>query len=238
MIPKKIHYIWLGGRNLTQLSHMCINTWKEKLPEYEIIEWNEKNLDLDKIAKENRFFAECRKRNLYAYMADYLRLRILYKEGGIYMDTDIQVVKPFEDLVDTDLLIGHASYGKIGTGFIGCEKGSPIIKRLLKFYEREIWDLELYIIPDILEYVFKKEKYDLKIYPKEYFSPVPFDQDFRDEMVTENTRVIHWYEGSWKLNKHVAVFLSTKHIKSPVKKKYLVAKRTIGFYLRKYKIIK
>lgn len=238
MIPKKIHYIWLGGRPLSSLSNICINSWIEKLPEYEIIEWNEKNLDLDQYARENRFFAECRKRRLYAYMADYLRLRILYEHGGIYMDTDIQVIKSFDSMTDTDVLIGHASYGKIGTGFIGVEKHSFFIKKILEFYDKEIWESELFTIPDIIGYVHDREKFDIRIYDKEYFSPWPYDQPFSRQMVTENTRTIHWYEGSWTQSKQVVLFLMTKHISNPVKRKLVQSKKWVGFHLRKYKVIK
>lgn len=238
MIPKKIHYIWLGGQPLSKISSICINSWKEKLPEYEIIEWNEKNLDLDRICRENRFFAECRKRKLYAYMADYLRLRILYEQGGVYMDTDMQVLKSFDELMDTNFLIGHAPYGMIGTGFIGSEKGCPITKRILKFYDKEIWKSNLFTIPDIMVYLFDKEKFDVKIYDKEYFSPCAYDKPFSPDDVTANTYMIHWYEGSWTLNKQVVLFLMTKHISNPVKRRLIIAKKWVGFYLRKYRLLK
>ena len=238
MIPKKIHYIWFGGKPLSKVSNICINSWKEKLPEYEIIEWNEKNLDLDQLCRENKFFAECRKRKLYAYMADYLRLRILYEQGGIYMDTDMQVLKSFDKLTDTNFLIGHASYEKIGTGFIGAEKGCPVTKRILDFYNEEIWHSELFTIPDIVGYLFEKEKFDVKVYDKEYFSPCAFDKPFSEDDITENTYMIHWYEGSWTLNKQVVLFLMTKHISNPVQKRMIITKKWIGFYLRKIGLLK
>lgn len=238
MIPKLIHYIWIGDNPMSQLSNICVNSWNEKLPDFKVTRWGEKNLDLDQLAKENRFFKECRKRNLYAYMADYIRLRVLYKYGGVYMDTDIQVIKSFEDLMDTDILIGHASYGKIGTGFIAVEPEHPFIKRLLEFYDKEIWDVDIFTIPDIVEYVYKTENYSFKIYEKEYFSPCAYDKPYDKNDITENTRVIHWYEGSWTANKQVVLFLMTKHIHPVVKRRMIQAKKWIGFYLRKMKILK
>lgn len=238
MIPKKIHYIWLGGKPLSSLSNICINSWREKLPDYEITEWNEKNLDLDEISAQNRFFAECRKRKLYAYMADYLRLLILYREGGIYMDTDMQVLKSFDAFTDTDFLIGKAPYGKTGTGFIGCEKNCRITKRILDFYQDEIWHSELFMIPDIIEYLFEKEHFPVRLYEKEYFSPCPYDKPFSPEDVTENTYTIHWYEGSWKLNKQVVLFLMTKHIQNPVKRTLVREKKRVGYYLRKFGLLR
>ena len=197
-----------------------------------------KNLDLDEISAQNRFFAECRKRKLYAYMADYLRLLILYREGGIYMDTDMQVLKSFDALTDTDFLIGKAPYGKTGTGFIGCEKNCRITKRILDFYQDEIWHSELFMIPDIIEYLFEKEHFPVRLYEKEYFSPCPYDKPFSPEDVTENTYTIHWYEGSWKLNKQVVLFLMTKHIQNPVKRTLVREKKRVGYYLRKFGLLR
>lgn len=120
MIPKVINYIWLGSGEKSKLSNICINSWYEKAHGFEIIEWNENNLDLDQIAKNNLFFAECRKRKLWAFMADYLRLKILYEHGGIYFDTDVQLLKPLDDLLDTDFFAGYEYDYKhelqIGTG--------------------------------------------------------------------------------------------------------------------------
>ena len=99
MISKKIHYIWLGENKKDRVSQICINSWKNVLKDYKIIEWNEDNLPLDKIAKANSFFACCMKYKLWAFMSDYLRLWILYQEGGVYMDTDVQAIKPFDDLL-------------------------------------------------------------------------------------------------------------------------------------------
>ena len=93
MIPKKIHYIWLGRNKKDRASQICLNSWKTNLKDYEIIEWNEDNLPLDSIAQHNRFFYYCRKYKLWAFMSDYLRLWILYKEGGIYLDTYVQLLK-------------------------------------------------------------------------------------------------------------------------------------------------
>ena len=79
MIPKKINYIWLGGKPKSNFTNICLETWREHLDNYEIVEWNENNLDLDRLCQNNKFLAECRKRKLWAFMADYLRLYVLYK---------------------------------------------------------------------------------------------------------------------------------------------------------------
>lgn len=236
MIPKKIHYIWLGGAKKPNLSNICINSWKEKLQDYEIIEWNEKNLDLDKIAEENEFFKKCREKKLWAYMADYLRLYILYNYGGIYFDTDVQVIKTLTPLLDTKFLCGMEIGNHYGTAVIGSEAYNPIIKKLLDFYESKIWEIEIYTIPYIFGYVFNEDKEllkDITIYPIDYFSPYNYQIDFKQSMITKNTYTIHWFDGTWKENKNVRTFLQTKHIKNPILRACVIAKKWLGYYYRK-----
>lgn len=169
MIPKIIHYIWLGSNVKPNIVNICINSWKKELPDYEIIEWNENNLNLDEIAAENRFFAECRKRKLWAYMADYLRLKILYEYGGIYFDTDVQVLKSFNSLLNERAFIGYEAENYIGTGVIASEKGSGAIKNFLEFYNDEIWNSKLFTIPQIItEICSRQPDIDITIFPQ-YF---------------------------------------------------------------------
>ncbi len=203
MIPKKVHYIWLGGKPKDKLTEICLLTWKDKMPEYEFIEWNETNLDLDKISKECEYFAECRKRKLYAFMADYLRIKILYEQGGIYIDTDVQAIKSLNPLLDRDLMLGYEECTidivnkQIGTGFIAAEKGNWFIKKIYDFYNKEIMQSEDYIIPVIMTNIYNKlsteEKEKIEILPMEYFSPYDSGggKKFADSLITENTYVIH-----------------------------------------------
>jgi len=240
MIPKKIHYIWLGSNPKSKLTEICLLTWKEKMPDYEIIEWNEKNLDLDKIAEENEFFAECKKRKLYAFMADYLRIKILYEQGGIYIDTDVQAIKRMDDLLNTNLILGYenctidSEINQIGTGLIGAEKGNEFIKKVYDFYNNEIMNSELYIIPTIITKIYNelndKEKAEIKIFPTEYFSPYDSGgtKTFDSSMVTENTYAIHWFSYSWG-NFDSRKFLSVKHIKNPIKRKIAEIQSQIDF---------
>lgn len=236
MITKKIHYIWLGGNAKSNLSNICINSWYEKLYDYEIIEWNESNLDLDKIANENRFFAECRKRKLWAYMADYLRLLVLYEHGGIYMDTDVQVLKSFNSLLDNHFFIGFETGNYIGTGVIASEPKNPIIKKTLDFYNELIWNTELYTIPTIITKVLETEKMNgTSIYPMEYFAPYDYTSSFERSVITDNTFAIHWFVGSWADKKEISTFLQTKHIHNKIKKAIIIFKKNLGYYYRKLK---
>lgn len=241
MIPKKVHYIWLGGKPKDKLTEICLLTWKDKMPEYEFIEWNETNLDLDKISKECKYFAECRKRNLYAFMADYLRIKILYEQGGIYIDTDVQAIKSLNPLLDKDLLLGYeectidAVKKQIGTGFMAAEKGNWFIKKIYDFYNNDIMKSNMYIIPGIITNIYNKlndeQKNKIHIFSKEYFSPYDSGggKRFSDSLITNNTYVIHWFSYSWGKFKN-RKWAQVKHIKNPVKRRIKMVINRIEFY--------
>lgn len=241
MIPKKVHYIWLGGKPKDKLTEICLLTWKDKMPEYEFIEWNEKNLNLDEICKQSKYFNECRKRNLYAFMADYLRIKILYEQGGIYIDTDVQAIKTLNPLLDKDLILGYEEctidkvIKQIGTGFIAAEKGHWYIKKVFDFYNNEIMESEEYIIPAIMTNIYNKlseeEKEKIEIFPMDYFAPYDSGngKHFSPDLITKNTYVIHWFSYSWGKFKNRR-WLQVKHIKNPIKRRIKMIRNRIAFY--------
>ena len=100
MIPKKIHYCWFGGKSKPQKVLDCIASWRQFLPDYQIVEWNEENFDI----YQNRYAREAYEAQKYAFVSDFARLKILYDEGGIYLDTDIEVVQNFENFLHHGLL--------------------------------------------------------------------------------------------------------------------------------------
>lgn len=234
MIPKIIHYVWLGGKDKSKLGKICIQNWEEKLTDYEIIEWNETRVDLDAICSKNRFFAECRKRKLWAFMADYLRLKILYENGGIYFDTDIQVIKPFGDLLNREILVGYekdyAGKLQIGTGVIGCEKGNPLIKQCLDFYDNEIWNVPYYTIPRVMEHVLNDSI--VSILPCEYLTPFAFNERIDLTELSTHTYTVHWFEGTWSDKLVIRTFLKTKHIKNPIKHRCAQLYECFKFYTK------
>lgn len=241
MIPKKVNYIWLGGGKKSNFTNMCIVSWCEHLPDYEIIEWNESNLDLDKLCQGNRFLAECRKRKLWAFMADYLRLYVLYNYGGIYFDTDVQVLKSFDDLLDNHGFIGMEYFSKDtdgvvteGTGVIASEAGNPVIKECLDYYSDRIWETDVYYIPTIFSLVLQgKSREDFRIYDVNYFAPYDYLKSFKKECIAKDTLAIHWFSASWHENKNIGLFLKTKHIKNPVKKKLVQFINLLKYYKHK-----
>lgn len=235
MIPKKIHYVWLGGGDKSKLTQVCVNSWRRTMPEYEIIEWNENNIDINKIRKENKFVDKCYKLKLWAYVSDYLRLKILYDNGGLYFDTDVETVKSFDDLLDNKMFVGLERTKNIGAGVIGAEKGHPLIKRLLEFYDNEIWDVDFVNSPVIYQHIWETEPErfeNCKIYPAEYFYEYHPAIKYTKMIEKENTYSNHWYTQYWNMSRKGYVFLTSKHIKMPLKV-FAIIKKNIGYIKRK-----
>lgn len=132
-IPKKIHYCWFGNGSLPENVKECIDTWKLHMPDYELVVWNEESFDIE----SNRFVLEAYKAKKYAYVSDYVRLYALQQQGGIYFDTDVEVLKSFDDLLDNKAFIGYEGNKLLGTGIIGSEKKHPWIEKLLSEYDHK-----------------------------------------------------------------------------------------------------
>lgn len=241
MIPKVINYIWVGSNELPSYTKMVINNWKRKLPDYEIIQWDESNLPIEQLKKENIFFKKCCEYKLYAFMSDYLRLWVLYNHGGIYLDTDVEVLKKFDPLLKNKGFMGFetgdAKIGEyIGSGIIGAEKGNPTLKKILAFYQNDIWNTSEYINTRIYKKLYLKNKdifRSMKIYPKNFFAPYsPYDRtviDNKHVIGDEESYTIHWFNANWNISRQGYVFITTKHIKNPILKVLIKIKRWLGY---------
>lgn len=131
MIPKIIHYCWFGGASLPEGARECIDSWRRRCPGYEIREWNESNFDVT----QNDYCREAYEAKKWAFVADYARLWVLEKYGGIYMDTDVEVVRSFDPLLASSAFLCFESNSAVSIGTFGVEKGSPFVARLLRAYE-------------------------------------------------------------------------------------------------------
>ena len=222
-MEKKIHYCWFGGNELSKSTLECIESWKKFFPDYEIIEWNENNFNVQEELKRNRFFRECYNRKLWAFVSDYIRIKVLYNYGGIYLDTDMEIVKKLDNLLDTDMFLGYENEDTMSFGIVGVKPKHKVFEKMYNFYQDEIWKSPLHIITSIFteilveEYDGKYEENNIKIYPREYFYPFNHDEEFTPKCTTENTYAIHWWGKSWKKNPKV-YFLKYKHL--PFWKKY------------------
>lgn len=254
MIPKKLHYIWLGNNSKPNLMDICINSWREKLPDYEIVEWNETNLNFYEEVEQNPFLKECYKRKLWAFLSDYFRMKVLYQCGGIYLDTDMQIVKGLDTFLENEFFIGMESQGVISAGIIGAIPHHPLIEEILNFYQESIWTEPIYTIPDIItkvlmgKYSFEfsqgiaeAEGGKIKLYPQEYFYPYHFTEEFQYSKITPNTYGIHWWGKSWGKKKDLKklYFLEFKHYRG-IKKiliNILIATGLLRF-VKEWKILK
>ena len=239
MIEKKIHYVWFGGDKPEKVLK-CIESWKNILPEYEIIEWNEKNFDIEKEMKENKFFRECYKRKLWAFVSDYVRVKVLYEYGGVYLDTDMEIIKDITPLLNTKLFLGYENDYTMSFGIVGTVAKNDIFKKFIKFYEEEIWHSPLHIVTGIFTKILTEKYGDISniskeeviVYPREYFYPYNHDEEFTEECITTNTYAIHWWDKSWGKNPKV-YFLKYKHL--PWWKKYPKHMcKLINYYFKVY----
>ena len=213
MIPRKIHYCWFGGKPLPTEAKKCIDSWKKYCPDYEIIEWNEKNYNLNK----NQYVKYTYENKKYAFLTDYVRLDIIYNEGGIYLDTDVELLKPLDDLLDCDLYLGMETPGKVNTGQgFGAVKENSFIRQNMQFYEnynyldnkgnfKKIICVEVTskLLKDIglTENNEKQKLNNIIIYPTDYFCPLKLGTN--KLKVTKNSYSIHHFSGSWKSNNKI-----------------------------------
>lgn len=214
-IPKQIFYCWFGGEKPQSVLD-CIANWKQMLPEYEIIEINDKNkkyFDVEKERETNLWFKTCYDYKMWAYVADYARLKVLYERGGVYFDTDVTVEKDITELLTKNkLVLGWEDKESINIAVGVVVVGHPLIKEMLDFYNDEIWHSKLYTIPQIVTYILRKhyklnpsteitENDDILILPPEYFYPVPVGLKIKPEQkgifVTDNSYTVHWNDGNW-----------------------------------------
>lgn len=228
MIPKKIHYCWFGRGEKNSLAKKCIESWRKNCSDYELIEWNEDNFDVN----QNAYTKMCYEQKKYAFLTDYIRLVIIKKNGGIYFDTDVEIVKPLDALLSHTAFFGFETKEFVNTGEgFGAEPGNPIVVQMLREYDRLLDGLHGTIGCPILNtnallkfgLVQNGEKQTLNgavIYPPEYFNP--YDDPTGILRQTENTYSIHWYGKSWldkktilrsKIMKPIHRFLGTDFFK-------------------------
>lgn len=222
MIPKIIHYCWFGGKELPKLAQKCINTWKIYFPDYEIKEWNESNFDINCCVYVSEAYAAKK----WAFVSDYARFWILYNYGGIYFDTDVEVIKPYDNILKRGAFIGcESGSSKINPGLgIACESGLEIYKEILEFYDKLHFKNSdgTYNLQTVVEYtsdIFIKYGFqnsgnienieDVYIYPEEYFCPLNFRT--MEMVITNKSYSIHHYSASWTSGKMKIIF-SVKRI--------------------------
>ena len=239
MIPKVIHYCWFGHNPKPELVQKCINSWKKYCPDYEIIEWNEENFDVS----SNVYAKEAYQAKKWAFVTDYARLWIIYNYGGIYLDTDVELIKSLDSLLELPAFLGFEDEKNIATGLgFGAVKKNKLVDCMLKDYENicfinkdGTYDklpcpirntnaiasfLPQRIIPGTVISI-----EDGNIYPAEYFCPL--SADGKSMKKTKNTYSIHWYSASW-LSKDEMVVHKWRLFKNKCERYFGI---TIGGYI-------
>lgn len=210
-IPKIVHYCWFGGKEKPDSVKKCIESWKKFLPDYQLVEWNEDNFNIEKLQYTKEAYAAKK----YAFVSDVARIEALYQYGGIYMDTDVEVLKTFTPLLDARSILGMEEKGYVATSFMAFEKEHPLVKQFLNLYENiSFLDKNGQIITGtnvakltnlLIEKGFVQENYyqeleeGIKIYPKEFFSP--YDYINCHYNITENSYCVHNFAVSWMSKK-------------------------------------
>lgn len=231
MIPKIIHYCWFGRNPLSEMAKECIESWKKFLPDYEIKEWNEDNFDVN----ITTYTAEAYKAKKYAFVSDYARFWILYNYGGLYFDTDVEILKPLDDIIARGGFMGMEKmegntidkFSKdtilIAPGLgMGVEKGHSLYKDILDIYNKKhfiTWNGKFTgtVVSTTTDYLNDKigmkkdcinEYEGIFIYPDEYFDPMNY---YTGEItVTDNTRTIHKYAATWVPKNKKSIWNSIK----------------------------
>lgn len=210
-IPKIIHYCWFGYKQKPENIKRCIDSWKQLLPDYQFIEWNENNFDINNL----KYVKEAYSAKKYAFVSDVARIEVLYQYGGIYMDTDVQVLKSFNPLLDSRCILGMEEKEFVATSFMAFEKEHPLLKEFIKLYET----LSFYnqkgeiiagtnvekltkILKDkgfVQKNYYQELENGIKIFPKEFFSPYDYINCYYE--ITENSYCVHHFFVSWMSKK-------------------------------------
>ena len=207
---KIIHYIWFGGNPLSDLTKKCIETWKKYLPDFEIMEWNEKTFDVNQCA----FVKEAYEQKKWAFVADYTRFKVLEKYGGIYLDTDMEITADISKFLEKDLFLGVEDSKMINAAVVWAkEPHNPHIQDIVKIYEskehfNETGDLYDESVPRVLTKYFEQFGFDgqkdeiqtfdddkVYVYPMEYFYPLSYD--YQNNKFTDNSVMIHHFDATW-----------------------------------------
>lgn len=226
MIPKIIHYCWFGRNPLPDSAQKCIASWQKYLPEYEIREWNEDNFNVNMIPYTQQAY-EAKK---YAFVSDYARFWILFHYGGLYFDTDVEVIKSFDDIVKRGAFMGLEIDGtKAGSRIainpglgLGTEPALQIYKKILDdfatldFYDTNGKRNEYTMIPMVTDLFLQRglavdgriqEICGITIYPPCFFNP--YDCVSVKLCLTPETHSIHWYSATW-MNTKILWFVKLK----------------------------
>lgn len=203
MIPKKIHYCWFGRGEKPKLVKKCMESWKKYCPEYELAEWNEDTFDIHK----NAYTQWCYENRKYAFLSDYVRLLVVEEHGGIYLDTDVELLRPLDGLLENEAFFGFETDAYVNTGIgFGAQAHNPVMQKMVAEYDPLLDGKHGTVgcphlnTAALLEFGLqqngKMQKLGVAtVYPSSYFNP--YDAPTGRLRKTEDTYSIHWYSALW-----------------------------------------
>lgn len=210
MIEKVIHFCWFGGNPKTELTEKCIESWKNFCPEYKIVEWNEDNFDIN----SNLYVKQAYEAKKFAFVSDYVRLYALYTQGGIYMDTDVMVLKSLDKYLEHQAFSGFESKTKVPTGIMAAEKGFALMGEFLKYYDTATFikedgsfdmttNVEIITASLLEKGLIPNGEYQviegMAFYSQNVFCPL--HKELSNKKYMKDTATIHYFAGSWKSEK-------------------------------------
>lgn len=207
MIPKVIHYCWFGGNKLPSSVEKCIKSWKKYCPEYEIVQWNESNFDVT----SHPFMKAAYEAKAWAFVSDYARLKVIYENGGIYLDTDVELLRNLDFLLENQCYIGVQQLGHLcttGLGF-GAEKSSPVVQKMMEIYDHIDFDVNRkreFACPSLNDRIVREFGYcdseeivkleNVTVLPSKLVDPI--SPGNCHDLICDETISIHHYSASWE----------------------------------------
>ena len=210
LIPKVIHYCWFGSKPFSRTVRKCIATWHKHLSDYEFCLWNEDTCANYAVEHnlpnpmEHPFVMGAYAAKKYAFVADYVRFWALYHCGGVYLDTDMYVLRGMDNLLNNELFVGWETKEQdyINVALFGASRNNESVESILKIYDTLVFEadhLDQFIVPRIITPIVMKDA-SAKIYPYDYFYPLPYNERFvwrKMKYNTENTYAVHLWDISW-----------------------------------------
>ncbi len=204
MIPKILHYCWLGPNKPSLLNEKCHKSWTDHLPDYQIMRWDEQNSPID-----HPYLKDAIAKKRYGYLIDYIRLYALCNFGGIFIDYDFLVLSNLDRILNHNFVCGMMNKTDVGMGIIGCDKGNPAIKKLLEHYDQLVsfkdtpsTHIATHFFHEIgWSQFFNTTHGQIAFYPSEYFYSYPLGAAHRNEpfekFTTERSLAVHLWENTW-----------------------------------------
>lgn len=222
MIPKTIHYCWFGKAPKSDLNKRCIDSWRRVMPDYQIKEWNETNSPL-----ENAYCQRAYAKESWSRLSNHVRLHALFTEGGIYLDTDVEVIKSFDPLLHHQCFLGfqvrEEQIDWVNTAVLGAQPGHLFLERGMELIQELFAETgEFHRSPKVTTAILREmglrqyglqEIKEVTVYPAEYFYPYPWTSKFSPDCIKENTYCIHHWEGSWVKNTDYKVLAPLRTMK-------------------------